>query len=86
MKCQRIDVASDNSWTSRMLKNPQKHIEHFQKMIDTLEQLNVDTDGIYNDIINKKVIYQKFNILKIEKEVQGYFQKRKLRYIKRNFW
>ena len=66
---------SDNSWTSRMLKNPQKHIEHFQKMIDTLEQLNVDTDGIYNDIINKKVIYQKFNILKIEKRYKDIFKK-----------
>ena len=44
-------IGSKGSWTERVLRQPQKVIEHYYKMLEVLDNINEDTGGKYKDII-----------------------------------
>ena len=66
MSAYRVQV--ENSWTNRIMNNKENHIQHIEKVIETLKMINKDTNYRYNDAIKQKIIINEYIILKIKRD------------------
>ena len=55
-------VATESSWTVSLKKSKEKRKQHVVKVIKMLQQLNVDTNKKYDDVISRKIIEHEFNL------------------------
>lgn len=53
---------AQGSWSVRMEKNPEAHIKTWQKIRDTLEAMNVETDYKYASAINTQIAMMDLNV------------------------
>lgn len=59
---------TESSWTKKTMGDNSRRIESWEKNISVLEQVNIDTDHKYNDVIEKCILRSKFKILKLKKD------------------
>lgn len=64
---------SDMSWTTKMMNNTQEYCKHFEKVIHVLEQLNIDTNRKYEDVILRRIRFQRLYILETKKKYKEIF-------------
>ena len=63
---------SQGSWTSNIQKDTEKYSKHFDRVSKMLEQLNIETDKRYDEVIRKKIRwqqYQKMLVLGNDREI-----------------
>ena len=75
-------VLSDSSWTMSMQRNPEKYVEHIEKVNRMLDILDVDTQFKYSKVIEKEKIINEIEILKTKKDYKSIFSDRYLCYRK----
>lgn len=75
-------VLSDDSWSMRMQRHPEKCVEHVEKINRMLDILNEDTRFIYSKTIEKKKIINEVDILKYRNDYKSIFSDRYLCYRK----
>ena len=66
-------VGVEGSWTSRMLtgeNREEKLIKNGNEIIDMLNEFNKYVNGKYSNAINKRIIKEEFEILKVEKKIK----------------
>ncbi len=61
-------INSDNSWSRKMINNPNLHIEHKKKTIEVLKMFNEYTSKKYEMIIEKRIHMINFKILELKKD------------------
>lgn len=66
MSAYRVHVP--NSWTSKMLTNIKKRIEHYNEITNMLREVNEYTDYYYDSAIKKTIKHIQFNML-LEQEM-----------------
>lgn len=71
MSAYRVGV--EGSWTSSMIleiNKEEKFINLYSKIIDMLNEFNEYSNGKYHEAINKKVLKNEFDMLKIERDIK----------------
>lgn len=75
-------IGSIGSWTNRVLRNPQKVIIHYEKMIKILEDINTDTKYKFTEVISfviNEYNFKKYYVLNDKKRLLK--TAKRLRYI-----
>jgi glycosyltransferase involved in cell wall biosynthesis len=76
-------VLAKGSWTSRMSKDNDRFVKHTDKLCNMLKILNVDTNYVYDSIINERILLFEFEKVQRLNEYKKMLDKKFKKFLKK---